>query len=449
MTYADGVLPDAVSRDPHSQAWLIFVDLAPDTDIKTWLRDVATPARDALVAGTVTDGDTEIDPDAVCTVGFGSTVFDKAGISAVRPSGLAAALPPNVPSAAHDLVFYVFTRADVLVASFLRTLAATDPAKIVGLLVERGYQRADKREIFGNRDGLRNGTPTSRPNIAFVPGYSDEPSWTHGGSYLAYLKVTQDVEAWQALSPEEQAAVIGRKADGTRADLPDGTPATEEGEFTQEAVPPATAHIRKAGPRGAENDPVQIFRRGVPFVEVTDNKVVEGLQFVSYQANIADFLTILGRWMNNANFPAAGTGIDALFQHGLATIAHGGLYFAVPHDPRFIGAGAFDDPNQGGHLRIVVQVTDASGAQDPAATLAGATFTITDPAGVSQTAVTTASGCVTVSMLPIDQPLTVSQTVAPAGASVAAPQTVTLNRCTQSTLTFIDARTASPGGYGT
>lgn len=445
MPYADGVLPDEVSRDPRSGAWLVFVDLAPGIDVKSWLENVATPARDALMAASPAEGDSA---DAVCTVGFGSALFDKAAITAARPKDLAASMPPGVPPDSHDLVFYIFARADALVAAFLRALAEAAPGQISGLSVERGYQRADKREVFGNRDGLRNGTDANRADISFVPQWSDEPPWSRGGSYMAYLKITQNVRAWNQLSADQQAAIIGRRPDGSRLDEPAGTPVEDEGEFAGD-VPTPNSHVRKAGPRGAENDSVQIFRRGVPFAEVENNQVVEGLQFVSYQADLANFTTILQRWMNNANFPTTNAGVDALFQQGLASIVHGGLYFAVPPDDRYIGAGAFDNPDDVGHLLITVRVTDANGNDDPAATLAGATFTITGP-GVSQTLTTNAAGRAAANSLPTGQPLTVTQKAAPDGAAIAQPpdMTVTLDRCERSVLTFINTRTTNPGGYG-
>jgi deferrochelatase/peroxidase EfeB len=75
----------------------------------------------------------------------------------------------------------------------------------------------------------------------------EEPAWTDGGSYVAYLKIRQDVTAMAAKSDIEQDQIIGRrKADGSRLDLPEGTPIAQEGPFTGTTCP-AGAHIRKAG----------------------------------------------------------------------------------------------------------------------------------------------------------------------------------------------------------
>jgi hypothetical protein len=167
-----------------------------------------------------------------------------------------------------------------------------------------------------------------------------------------------------------------------------------------------------------------------------------------------DFLTILQRWMLNANFPVSGAGPDALFAatNPLATFITGGLYFAAPYDDRFIGAGIFDpvDSNTG-VLQIRLTVVDQNGQPDPSASLEGAIFQITDPAGDQlPTATTNAAGHATVPHLPIGVELTVTQTAAPAGASIKSPAsvTVTLDHCKPGIVRFNDLRSGTPGGYG-
>ncbi len=449
MTYADGVLPDDVSRDPRAGSWLVFVDLTSEADVQTWLRGVATPAVEALTSAQGSDG-----AAATCTVGFGSSLFDKAKTATQRPQGLAVALPTEVPLDAHDLVFYVFSVSDAAVAAFLRALNAG--STVARMTLERGYQRADKREVFGQADGLRNIPSADRVAVAFIgddqPG---EPDWARSGSYMAYLKIKQNVAAWTVLSVDEQNQVIGRRFDGSRLDLPAGSDPTTEPPFGDAATPSASSHIRKAGPRGAQQDPVRIFRRGTPFIECVDGALVEGLQFVSYQASIDDFLTILHRWMLNPAFPTPTAGIDGLLDpaKGLTAFIKGGVYFAVPHDARYIGAGMFDaasGPTGGIVIHLVVQ--SATGAVDPTASLESATFQVTTAAGaVLAELVTDAAGHAASPPLPTGVPLTVTESAAPAGAQVTPgpnPQSVTLERCAKTLLTFTNTRTGTPGGYG-
>jgi Dyp-type peroxidase family len=258
----------------------LFVDLADGIDVQSWLRNTATPAVQRLTAPSPERDE----PFAVCTVGLGATLFDKAQRADQRPSGLDTKLPDVIPSEAHDLVFYVFSLSEGIVADFLREIASG--ALVAHLRIEHGYQRASRREVFGQLDGLRNVVPRSdRPRVAFIGDDEPEaPTWAIGGSYMAYLKIKQDVAAWQQLTEERKEQMIGRRADGSRLDLPAGTPPEGEGELPDgAALPPANSHVRKAGPRRNDSeDSVRILRRGTPFIDCEDGELTEGLQFVSY-----------------------------------------------------------------------------------------------------------------------------------------------------------------------
>src|SRR5260221_3661557 len=130
---ADGVLPDAVSRDQRAESWLVFVDFSSGANVQTWLQQVATPAVAALTSRQTTSGQV-----AVCTAGFGPSLFAKVNQVANAPRGLSApALPSGVPADPHDVVFYVFSTSDAQVAPFLRAINSDQQAKISS--IERGY----------------------------------------------------------------------------------------------------------------------------------------------------------------------------------------------------------------------------------------------------------------------------------------------------------------------
>lgn len=468
--HAPGVLPDSISRNSRAGSWLVFVDLTAAADPSSWLRDVVTPAvatltsassasspSSATSARSESESPSEADADAaaVCTVGFGSSLFDKAGTAAVRPAGLGSTLPAEVPVEGHDVVFYIFSTADAPVAAFLRTINTSSVATVQ---IERGYQRLGRTEVFGQPDGLRNVVPKSaRSTVAFVQdGQPDEPAWATGGSYMAYLKIQQDVTQWATLDPATRAQVIGRTEDGSRVDLGPGTSAEAEEQIAAGSMsPPPNSHIRKVGPhQNLEQDAVQILRRGTPYIESdAGNLLREGLHFVSYQGDVSDFLTILQRWMLNPSFPTASTGADALFDsRQLATFLKGGIYFAVPDGGQFIGAGMCDTPTaHTGVLHLRLTVVDAAGVPDLTSSLEGATFQITLPDGAVQPPVTTnASGRATVPGLPTGVELSVTQTVPASGSGLQPPSTqpVTLERCEPATLRFVNTRTGPVGGYG-
>jgi deferrochelatase/peroxidase EfeB len=446
--FADGVLPDPISRDPRAESWLVFVDFADGANVETWLKDVATPAVLAL-----TDESAQPEQVAVCTTGFGSPLFAKANQAANEPHGLGGpGLPSVVPADPHDVVFYVFSTSDAQVAVFLRAINTDPQAKITA--IERGYQRAEGREVFGQRDGLRNVIPvTDRARVAFIgDDQPDEPAWAQGGAYMVYMKIVQNLSAWSQLDPDAQAAVIGRRLDGSRLDLAVGAdPATEPPFAAGSTTPTVTSHIRKAGPRGKNEDTVRILRRGAPFIECDGGALVEGLQFVSYQATMDDFVTILQRWMLNNGFPTANAGVDALLDPArkLTSIVKGGLYFAVPHDDRFIGAGIFDpDSTAVGSLVVRVTLNDSSGNPDTTGSLEGAVIDVIDSNNtVLASGVTNAAGHLTITGLPIGQPITVTETTPPPGTQVSgnASQQITLERCVRPVVTFVN--THITGGY--
>ncbi|MGI8399984.1 MAG: Dyp-type peroxidase [Gemmatimonadaceae bacterium] len=216
--------------------------------------------------------------------------------------------------------------------------------------VERGFQRKNRRELFGFRDGLRNPDRHDRTKIAFIDRGTapHEPAWTGGGSYLVYLKIKQNFDSFDGLSEPQQEDVLGRKLDetGTRLDKPLGTDPRTEGLFVDPAIPPPASHVRKAGPRlDAAHDAVRIFRRGVPYSEVDNNREISaGLQFVSFQWSTDLFNTIYRRWIFNPSFPPGSSGNDALLDRCLIHIQKGGLFFIPPGhaDEGFIGSGVFE-----------------------------------------------------------------------------------------------------------
>ncbi len=377
MVRANGVLPDAVIRNHHAEALFVFATLRPDLDrdgVQTWLRcvsdllwDMQRPRRGHR--------------DASVVVGFGQSFFVAAngeprfGLTARAPVGLQMPLPiptpPSDNSGASDVVFYVMTLSEATAMRFLEGLSRTRSLGLATTAIERGFQRDDGRELFGFRDGLRNVPRQRRNDVIFVDRDTapDEPDWCQGGSYLAYLKLRQDFDAWHSIPEDEQERIIGRrKGDGSRLDLPPGTNARHEEESSFDSLPP-NSHVRKVGPRDSTHSPTLIFRRGVPYLGLRDDGAMEGgLQFVSFQSSIDSFDVVLRHWALQPEFPRPSSGPDALFGRGLVTIQKAGVYFAAPRDSRFIGAGMFDAPRhepvprRQGRLVIRKSAVDGNGA---------------------------------------------------------------------------------------
>lgn len=191
------------------------------------------------------------------------------GLEQKLPVGLAS--PPLVQSvvdpaaAAQDLLFYIMTTSEAAAARFIEGLSGTRNLGLVKTSVERGFQREDGRELSGFKDGVRNVPGNARRRVAFVNRdlAPDEPHWAEDGTYMAYLKVRQDLDRFNALPVVDQEQIIGRrKTDGSRVDQQAGNDPRTEGEFAG-PTPTPNSHVRKTGPRGALHDRTLVFRRGV------------------------------------------------------------------------------------------------------------------------------------------------------------------------------------------
>lgn len=419
MTQAKGVLPtreedrEVLYRNPRTSGYFIGVRLAAAPTLEQmqqWLGRVSS-AIDTLVARDVVSTAKNVEPGeepkgdkiAAIAIGLAPTFFDRlsaAGHTLERPVGFAhqpaAGWLPGLPAMNVDVLFYVASVAETRVNEFVAVVNI--PGVVEAVTMERGYQRSDETEPFGYKDGVRNVAKSRRPEVVFVHtagSQPDEPRWTDGGTYMVTMKIEQHVSAFQAL-PDDTARdnVIGRRKDGTRID-PVGATATDPRSESAEVptgLPPAS-HVRKAGPRGPHDD-TEIFRRGLPYLEVVGGVVHVGLQFCSFQANPAQFDTVFGDWMMNNRFPhvdgAPEPGVDALLAGNaptgpLTTITQAGLFFVPPHHAHGVLAALTERPTRSkpttGRLAIRKVVVDPSNA-NARFERGGFVFKVRDDAGV-------------------------------------------------------------------
>ncbi|HYP25863.1 MAG TPA: Dyp-type peroxidase [Blastocatellia bacterium] len=191
------------------------------------------------------------------------------------------------------------------------------------------------------------------------------PDWARNGSFLVYRRLKQDVTAFheflssaasdlrnsgfdQDLTPERLGALlVGRWASGwpimrnASADQGRNLPGENYFGFSEATtavlpgdanplnpadpngrVCPFAAHIRKVQPRDDATDigPMErtfqklLLRRGITFgPEMDDPDAERGLLFVAFQTSIVDqFEFLMNDWVNDANKPHAGGGIDPI-----------------------------------------------------------------------------------------------------------------------------------------
>lgn len=216
---------------------------------------------------------------------------------------------------------------------------------------------ADSRLIFVDPDDLADLPPErpapqpqqygqpSGPKFPEVLRYprGPEPAWTKHGTYLvvraSYLRMDDFDKA--TLHTQEQA--VGRwKFSGAPLDLDNDQANLENpplfGSTQVDTRVPVAAHMRKANPRGGNEDlKRRVFRRGYPMV-IADgsSKVRRGLVFVCFGRTIStQFEFIMRGWMFNPNFPVEqDQSPPALNQDALMafeeSVACGGYYFVPP-----------------------------------------------------------------------------------------------------------------------
>jgi len=228
------------------------------------------------------------------TFGVGPGFFDKLGLGAQRPAGLAP-----LPTFQLDQIDPALSGGDLCVQA-----CADDPQVAVHAvrnLVRMGFgttavrwsqlgfgrtsststSQATPRNLFGFKDGTRNlkaeDTDLLREHVWVQPG--DGPAWLEGGSYLVARRIRMHIEVWDRTSLTEQESIIGRnKGEGA----PAGSPKEfDEPNLANEAIAP-DAHIRLAAAQNLGG--VRILRRGYNFVDGSDGQghLNAGLFFLAY-----------------------------------------------------------------------------------------------------------------------------------------------------------------------
>lgn len=279
------------------------------------------------------------------TIGFGVTLFtsltgeDRFGLAALRPTWLKL-IPrtegddPAFDPALHatDLVILVGSD-DFYVNEYIfgRLLYGTVHPDIRVRTVERGYARPDNREPSGFEDGLTNPRYTQDPNASdamhrfvYVRRADGEPDWCTNGTYLAYRKVRRQLRGFFKLSDAGREAVFGvHRTTGIRHD---------------HAAP--SSHSPKMNPRrteadlfGAHDDSRRFLRRPYFFTEgvAESGEELRGLHHLSFARNLGhQYEWPVHMWQMNPDFPAPGTGIDALYEKVGGARNVGGGYFFIP-----------------------------------------------------------------------------------------------------------------------
>jgi putative iron-dependent peroxidase len=210
--------------------------------------------------------------ELVCVTGIGASLWDRL-FGAPRPADLHpfpdfSGSKHTAPSTPGDLLFHI--RAHRLDLCFELSARLIDRLKGVARVVDEvhGFRSFDERDLLGFVDGTEN--PDGRAASDAVVISDDEPGFA-GGSYAVVQKYLHDMDAWNALTIEDQEKVIGRtKLDDI--EMPD-------------EIKPANSHVALNTIEDENGDQQQIMRFNMPFGHVGAAEF--GTYFIGYAKTAA------------------------------------------------------------------------------------------------------------------------------------------------------------------
>ncbi len=205
-----------------------------------------------------------------CVIGIGAKLWDRL-FDAPRPAGLHTF--QEIVGSRHRAVS---TPGDLLVhlRAHRQDLCFELARQIVGRLAGcatvvdevHGFKFFDERDLLGFVDGTEN--PEGAAAQAAVLIGAEDPAYA-GGSYVIVQKYLHDLDAWGAISVEEQEQVIGRTK-------------LEDIEFP-DAVKPSNSHLVLNTIEDADGTQRQILRDNLPFGTVGTQEF--GTYFIGYAAD--------------------------------------------------------------------------------------------------------------------------------------------------------------------
>jgi deferrochelatase/peroxidase EfeB len=235
------------------------------------------------------------------TFGFGTTLFDRYGLSSRRPAALRplAPLPGDEldPERSNgDICVQACANEPEVAFHAVRNLARIGRGSVVMRWSQLGFGRTAKtvasqqtpRNLMGFKDGTNNITADEEDALRrHVWVGAEAPPWLRGGTYMVTRRIRMLIEVWDRASLSDQEATIGRqKVSGAplgAREEHDEVKLTARGRDGKPVVP-VDAHVRLAAP--ATNGGERILRRGYSFTDGFDPELGQldaGLFFIAFQ----------------------------------------------------------------------------------------------------------------------------------------------------------------------
>jgi putative iron-dependent peroxidase len=243
--------------------------------------------------------------------GIGAQLWDRL-FGAPRPAGLHPFEPLVGPvhtavATPGDLLFHLrarhFDLCFELAGQIMNRLAGA--ADVVDEV--HGFRFFDQRDLLGFVDGTEN--PEGEDATAAVTIGDEDPAFA-GGSYVIVQKYLHDLDAWNALTVEQQELVIGRRK-------------LDDIELSDETQP-ANSHVALTtivDPDGTER---QIVRDNMPFGTVGSREF--GTYFIGYAADP----DVIERMLRNMFIGDPPGNTDRVLD--FSTAVTGGLFFVPTRD---------------------------------------------------------------------------------------------------------------------
>ncbi|MFB9307677.1 putative iron-dependent peroxidase [Agromyces hippuratus] len=252
---------------PLSRSAVFLVVTIPSGDdvLRTALEVVA--GIDDLVKSV---GFRDLGANLSCVVGIGSDLWDRLGRTdrpaELRPFTQIVNGEHRAPATPGDLLFHIRADRADFCFEFERLLLEQlgDAVEVVDEV--NGFRYFDARDLLGFVDGTANPSGAGMAEATLI---GDEDPAFAGGSYVVVQKYLHDLAVWNAMTTEQQEAVIGRrKADNLELD----------------DTEPQRAHKTLATITGDDGEELEILRDNMPFGSPASGEM--GTYFIGYSRRL-------------------------------------------------------------------------------------------------------------------------------------------------------------------
>ncbi|MGM9380711.1 Dyp-type peroxidase [Streptomyces antibioticus] len=254
----------SVLAPPAKAAVFLVVTVLPggEDTVRGLLEDVAGIRRSVAFRAP--------DDQLTCVVGIGSAAWDRL-FGGPRPRGLHPFVELNgerhrAPSTPGDLLFHVRARRMDLCFEMVRVVAERLAGAVAVVDEVHGFKYFDERDLLGFVDGSENPEGQLAADSVFV---GDEDPEFAGGSYVTVQKYLHDMNSWNALPPDQQDMVIGRRK-------------LDNVELSDE-VKPEDSHVAVNTVTDEDGNELKIVRDNMPFGRVGQAEF--GTYFIGYSSS--------------------------------------------------------------------------------------------------------------------------------------------------------------------